>query len=232
LAVPSPDVRVQIYSLTHPDDVRALLDIGIDHIGIAPGDQDVPAQVSIETGRELFSLVPEERKTVALTVHESLDPIVELATALQPDILHICSDTTIIGPEAMQALRKRLPADMDLMKAIEVGGPPAVDDAERFAPASDWLILDTATTDVPGIGASGRTHDWSVSREIVEAVDVPVILAGGLRPATVAEAVRSVRPAGVDSYSLTSRTERRKDLERTRAFVDAARTASAELSEV
>lgn len=225
-------MRVQIYSLTHPDDVRKLIDMGVDHIGIAPGQQDVPAQVDIETGRELFSLVPDDRKTVALTVHESLDPIAELATDLQPDILHICSDTSVIDSASMQELRERLPADIELMKAIEVGGPSAVGEAERFATASDWLILDTATSDVPGIGASGRTHDWSVSREIVEAVDVPVILAGGLGPANVAEAIRTVRPAGVDSYSLTSRTERRKDLDRTRAFVDAARTASTELSEV
>ncbi|MFB6361657.1 MAG: phosphoribosylanthranilate isomerase [Halobacteriales archaeon] len=225
-------MRVQIYSLTHPDDVRALLEMGVDHIGIAPGQQDVPAQVDIETGRELFSLVPEDRETVALTVHESLDPMIELATGLKPDILHVCSDTGVVDPAGMRALRDRLPAGMDLMKAIEVGGPSAVAEAERVAPVSDWLILDTATTDVPGIGASGRTHDWSISREIVEAVEVPVILAGGLGPANVAEAVRTVRPAGVDSYSLTSRTERRKDHDRTRGFVDAARTASAELSEV
>jgi len=225
-------VRVQLYSLTHPEDVSALVDMGVDHIGIAPGDQDVPAQVSIETGRELFSLVPDDRRTVALTVQERLDPIVELATALEPDILHICSDTAVIGPDAMADLRERLPAGMALMKAIEVDGPDAVEEAERFTTVIDWFILDTATADVPGIGASGRTHDWSVSRKIVDTVDVPVILAGGLGPDNVAAAVRTVRPAGVDSYSLTSRTERRKNLARTRAFLEAARAASAELSEV
>lgn len=56
--------------------------MGVDRLGIAPGNQTVPAQVSIETGRELFSLVPDDRQTVALSVHESLELIVELATAL------------------------------------------------------------------------------------------------------------------------------------------------------
>jgi len=78
---------------------------------------------------------------------------------------------------------------------------------------------------VPGVGATGETHDWSISRRIVERVDVPVILAGGLGPDNVAEAIRTVEPAGVDSYTETSRTERRKDIARSRAFVRAARSA-------
>lgn len=216
---------VQIYSFTHPDDVRAAVEAGVDNLGVAAGDQDVPAAISNDRARELFALVPDDRTTCALTVHTDVDAIVDYARAVEPDVLHVCSDTEVIGVDAVAAIRERVP-EVDLMKAVEVAGPSAVDAAERFAPVSDWLILDTATDDVEGVGASGDTHDWSVSREVVERVDVPVVLAGGLGPDNVAEAVRAVRPAAVDSYSHTSRSERRKDHGAVRAFVENARAAA------
>ena len=75
---------------------------------------------------------------------------------------------------------------------------------------------------MPGVGAAGVTHDWSIDRAIVEAVDVPVILAGGLGPDNVEDAIRAVRPAGVDSLTKTSVKENgvlvRKDLDKVREF--------------
>jgi phosphoribosylanthranilate isomerase len=126
---------------------------------------------------------------------------------------------------------------MKLMKAIEVGGPetaePALAAAERFAPVSDFLLLDTDDPEITGIGAAGRVHDWDVSARIVEVVgkDVPVILAGGLSADNVAAAIRHVRPAGVDSFTWTNQAEnsRRKDPDRVRGFVEEARRAAGEL---
>lgn len=217
---------VQIYSLTTAEDVRTMVGHGVDHLGFAVDEEGVPARLSLAEGRRLFDLVPEDRETVALTIREDVDAILAKVEALPPDVLHLCSDTEAISVEEQREIREGLPDDVDLMKAIEVGGPEAVEAARRYAPMSDYFILDTATPDVPGVGASGETHDWSVSRDIVEAVDVPVILAGGLDPDNVADAVREVRPAGVDSYTGTSRSERRKDRDAVEAFVRNARAAA------
>jgi len=214
---------VQVYSLTHPEDVRALVEAGVEHVGFAVGDQDVPACIPVETARELFELVPDPHNTVALSVHTDPGAVVEFARRVEPDILHICSATDAIDRDAQARIRDRIPEGMAVMKAIEVGGPGAIEAAERFEPVSDYLILDTATDGVTGIGASGRTHDWSVSRRIVERVAVPVVLAGGLGPDNVAAAIAAVDPAGVDSYSRTSRTARRKDPGAVREFVREAR---------
>src|SRR5690606_22333347 len=114
------------------------------------------------------------------------------------------------------------------MQAIPVTGEEAVGEARRFAHHADWLILDSYTDEVEGIGAAGVVHDWSISRAIVEAVDIPVILAGGLNPANVADAIRAVSPAGVDSLTGTNRptaTGFEKDLEAVGRFVAEAQRA-------
>lgn len=224
-------MRVQIYSLTHPEDVRACVAAGVDNIGVAAGDQDLPAAVSNERARELFALVPEDRTTVALTVATDEAAIRSYTGAVDPDVLHVCSATEAVGPAACERLREALAPETTLMKAIDVADESAVAAAERFAPVVDWLILDTATEAVEGVGASGETHDWTLSRRVVERVDTPVMLAGGLSPENVAEAVRTVRPAGVDSFSHTSRTETRKDHDAVRAFTDRARAAARALAD-
>lgn len=228
---------VQIYSLTHPDDVRALVALGVDHIGVAPAGQGLRSELGVAETRELFALLPETVLGSALTVRTEIDPILAMVEAVQPAIVHICSDTEAFGVEEQRRLRSRLPEGVKIMKAIEVGGPEtaarAIDAAQRFAPVSDFFILDTDDPAIPGIGAAGVVHDWDISARIVELVgaEAPVILAGGLSADNVADAIRHVRPAGVDSFTWTNTREnsRRKDPALVRRFVAAARQAAAEL---
>ena len=89
------------------------------------------------------------------------------------------------------------------------------------------MILDSVDPDIAGVGAAGVVHDWAISSAIVDAVDVPVILAGGLSPDNVAGAIAAVRPWGVDSLTHTNQPISaggfRKDPARVVAFVAAAR---------
>jgi phosphoribosylanthranilate isomerase len=92
---------------------------------------------------------------------------------------------------------------------------------------ADFLLLDSYRPADEQIGALGVTHDWRISRRIVEISAIPVILAGGLGPDNVADAIRVVRPAGVDSKTRTDRAgSHAKDLERVRRFHEAARAAA------
>jgi phosphoribosylanthranilate isomerase len=97
------------------------------------------------------------------------------------------------------------------------------------APEVDALLLDSGNQSLPvkELGGTGRTHDWSVSRRIVEAAPVPVYLAGGLTPDNVGEAVRRVRPFGVDVCSGV-RSGGRLDEARLAAFAAAVRAADQE----
>lgn len=217
---------VQIYSLTSVEDVRACERAGVDHIGVAAGNQDLPASISNERARELFEAAPEEMRTVALTVETEVDPICSYAHDVRPDILHLCPDVDALTADRVEEIREELSSSIEIMRALDVADESAIEAAKRLDARCDWFLLDTATDAVEGIGASGETHDWSISKRIVEETETPVILAGGLSPENVAEAVRTVRPAGVDSYTHTSRTESRKDPELVREFARAARSAA------
>ena len=93
--------------------------------------------------------------------------------------------------------------------------------------ALHWYTILAKIHGLPGVGATGKTHDWEISRQIVEAVDIPVILAGGLTRENVSEAIRIVSPAGVDSNTATNLPNNpvEKDMERVRRFVEAVRQA-------
>jgi phosphoribosylanthranilate isomerase len=87
----------------------------------------------------------------------------------------------------------------------------------------DAFVLDTTNTATGQVGGTGQTHDWAVSRALVEALPVPMVLAGGLKPENVAEAIRQVRPFAVDVNSGVSRPDGTKDPDRLAAFLRAAK---------
>lgn len=220
---------VQIYTTQSVDEALALVDAGVDHIGLTPPQGGLPGEASLPTLRAIVEAVGDRARCVALTVKTDTAVIRELVEVVQPAILHLCPLAHDITPEYVANLRVLLP-EQPIMQAISVTGPESVAEARAYAEVADMLILDTQAADIPGLGASGVTHDWSISRAIVEAVRVPVIMAGGLSPENVAEAIRVVRPWGVDSLTHTNTALPgggfRKDIERVRTFVAEARAAA------
>ena len=99
-----------------------------------------------------------------------------------------------------------------------------------FSPHVDGFITDTFDSATGASGATGKTHDWAVSRRLVELSPRPVILAGGLTPENVARAIRMVQPAGVDAHTGVEGPDGRKDPHRVRAFVAEAEEAFAALA--
>jgi phosphoribosylanthranilate isomerase len=220
-------MKIQLYTMQTPAEAQAVAALGVDHIGVTPANRGLPGEVDFATARAILAALPSSVVTVALSVETDLDAITAMVRAVQPDVLHLCALADAVPPAAVRALRARLP-EVAIMQAISVAGPEALDTALAYAPVADYLILDTQAPDIAGIGASGQTHDWAISRAIVAQVPTPVILAGGLSPENVAEAIRAVRPWGVDTLTHTNAPLPgggfRKDLDRVRQFVDAVRS--------
>jgi phosphoribosylanthranilate isomerase len=113
------------------------------------------------------------------------------------------------------------------VQVIHVRGPESVDEARAVAPHVNALLLDSGNPSlaVKELGGTGRRHDWAVSRQIREAVAVPVFLAGGLRPENAGEAVRTVGPFGLDVCS-GLRTGGTLDASKVEAFMREVREAA------
>ncbi len=197
-------MHVQIYTMQSVAEARAVATLGVDHVGVTPAALGLPGEISSTLARGIVDAVKGMATSVALSVDSDPGAIEDMVRTVRSDILHLCGPPGALGPEAVAGLRRCLP-DTAVMQAIAVTGPAAVDVARSYEPVVDYLILDSVDPAIPGVGAAGAVHDWDVSAAIVDAVDVPVILAGGLGPKNVAAAIAAVRPWGVDSLTHTSR---------------------------
>jgi phosphoribosylanthranilate isomerase len=221
-------VIVQLYTMQSPEEALACVAAGADHIGLTP-PMGLPGELpSLVAMRDIVDAVGDRARCIALTVDMDPMQVLTMVEVVRPAILHLCPLAADSTPRQVAALRARLPG-IPIMQAVSVTGPESVEVARAYAEVADFLILDTQAADIPGIGASGVTHDWTVSRAIVDSVRIPVILAGGLSPENVREAIRAVLPWGVDSLTHTNEALSgggfRKDMDKVAAFVAAARGA-------
>jgi phosphoribosylanthranilate isomerase len=129
----------------------------------------------------------------------------------------------------MQRLKEIAPA-LQIIKSLVVreDNLRALQETVRAAePYVEAFITDTYDPVTGACGATGRTHDWRVSQRLVEFSPKPVILAGGLDPRNVRQAILAVQPAGVDVHTGVENAAGRKDRDLVRMFVSEARSAFA-----
>ncbi len=216
---------VQIYGFTTPADIVAVGGMAIDNIGVVL-DEGFGTWDSVDerTARDIVAEIPDPMVTVALSLGTDFDRIARTVDVVRPDIVHLVRADQM-GPDAVGEVRDRL-GPVAVMTTVAIRDRSAIVTAQAYAACSDYLLLDSQDPATGVVGATGLTHDWSVSALIPPAVGVPVILAGGLGPANVSEAIAAVHPAGVDSETRTSRVDdrRRKDIDAVARFVDLARS--------
>ncbi len=215
---------VQIYTLQSVEEAIEVISVGVDNIGITPASIGLPGEISYETAKDICEIVEGGTK-VALSVSSNIDQIIEMVMFVCPDVLHLCGEPGELNVNGVRLLKERLQKfnkDLPIMQAISVDDMSALDFAKEYEEVSDFFILDTSTTAVQGVGASGNVHDWNVSKAIVDSVDIPVILAGGLSAKNIKEAISIVHPWGVDSLTHTNKFLKDgsfiKDIEKVREF--------------
>jgi phosphoribosylanthranilate isomerase len=214
---------LQIYEVRSAAEAAALAACGVDHIGVLVGFGAFPREIAPDAARAIFAACPIHKMCVALSLSADEAEIHRVIAETAPDIIHIGAAPELLSPDAAAAVKTRHPY-VRLMRSIPVVDDSAVAIAAGYEGIADFLLLDSHDPGDRQVGALGRTHDWTISRRIVENVNVPVILAGGLGPDNVADAIAAVGPAGVDSKTKTDRADGSgKDLDAVRAFVTAAK---------
>jgi len=212
---------VQIFEVQTPDEAAALVRLGVDHIGVLVGDGVFPRELSVAQAKEIFAVVPAGKKRVALSLSADLEEVARVVQETRPDIVQVQAAIDDFSVAMTRALKTRFP-QVPIMRAIPVIDEASIETAASYQGVADFLLLDSWDPGTRQFGALGRTHDWGLSRRIVDDVGISTILAGGLGPENVAAAIAEVRPAGVDSKTKTDRAgEPGKDLAKVQAFVAA-----------
>jgi phosphoribosylanthranilate isomerase len=219
---------VQVYEITSPDEARALAQLGVDHIGVLVGDGSFPREQPIERARLIFSVIPPTAKGVALVLSADVRLVEHVVSELKPAIVHLGAASDLLMPPAVQQLKRRCSA-LTVMRSIPVVGDESIGLALSYEGIADMLLLDSHRPGDLQIGALGVTHNWDIDRRIVASVGIPVIIAGGLGPDNVVDAIRAVRPAGVDSKTKTDKHDgsHTKDLQKVKQFVARAKSLRA-----
>ena len=216
---------VQIYGVTVPEDARIVNALGPDLVGVVP-DEGHDNWDAVDPGT-LGELVAELTavRVVCLSLGTDPERILAATSAVPADVVHLAR-AHLMDDHALERVRAGV-GRAGLMLTVPVDGPAAGGVAARLARHADYLLLDTSHPDTGVVGATGLVHDWEESARIVSSSELPVILAGGLGPHNVAEAIEVVGPAGVDSETRTSRPDdrRRKDPDAVARFIELARAA-------
>jgi phosphoribosylanthranilate isomerase len=206
--------RVKICGIKSIKDLKCAIAEGADAVGFVVDVPKSHRSLPAEGARELISRVPVFMTSVAVIVPDSIEDAVRLADETGANILQIHGT---FEPEELMTLRMLVPQKIVL-------GMPALAETEELARSFDEtvdaLLLDTYHEDK--IGGTGKVHDWEISAGIAEKLNLPVILAGGLSPDNVAEAVGKVRPYAVD-VSGGVETDGKKDCQKIASFIKAVR---------
>lgn len=206
-------LRVKICGLTTPRDAAAAIEFGADALGFNffPGSK---RYLPMEAAGEWIAALPGNIEKVAILVNPSWDEAKAAAAAAGITALQLHGAET---PDFCRRLRE---ARIRFEKALPVTGPdPLANTPDFFTPT---VLLDSGGAGE--FGGSGRTFPWEIARDFVLAHShLRVILAGGLTPGNVADAVGMVRPFGVDVTSGVESSPGRKDHSRMRDFIAAAR---------
>ena len=191
--------RVKVCCIASVAEARLAVRHGASALGLVSAMPSGPGVIADETIREIARTVPPGIATFLLTSRTDPDSIAAQQRETRVDTLQLVDR---VEAEALATLRELLPG-IGLVQVVHVLGEESLEEATGYAGLVDAILLDSGNPSltVKELGGTGRTHDWAVSRGIVEAASVPVYLAGGVTAENVAEAIRAVRPFGLDLCS-------------------------------
>jgi phosphoribosylanthranilate isomerase len=191
--------RVKICCICSFEEAWTAINHGASALGLVSEMPSGPGVIPESLIAEIARRIPPFVSSVLLTSKRSSFEIIEQQRRCGTNAIQICDE---LSPEGLDEVARAL-LGVDIIRVIHVHGEGSMEEAKAVSPYVDGVLLDSGSKggSVVELGGTGRTHDWEISRRIVEAVEVPVILAGGLNSGNVAEAIALVKPYAVDVCS-------------------------------
>lgn len=217
---------VQAAGAASVEEALMLAASGVTHVGLPLRLAVHRPDVTDEEARAIAAALKGRAESVLITYLEDAAETLALCRFLGVDGLQLHGAMPLAQ---VRALRQAAP-ELFIIKSLVIGAAPEqaiLASAREHAPFVDAYLTDTFDPASGATGATGKAHDWAVSERLARALPRPLILAGGLNPENVAQAIAAVHPAGVDAHTGLEDTLGRKDEELVRRFVARARAAFA-----
>jgi phosphoribosylanthranilate isomerase len=200
---------VKICGITNAGDARVAADAGADAIGLVFAES--PRRVGVEEARRISMALPENILRVGVFVDEEPAEVLRISRKVVLDLAQLHGDET---PEVVTALRE---GGVKVMKALRIKSPASLEALDGYE--ADMFLLDAHSERARG--GTGERFDWGVAKSVRGRDNI--VVSGGLGPENVREAIEYFEPYGVDASSSLEDEPGRKNGERVRRFVLAAR---------
>ncbi len=212
---------IHVAGVIDQDEADLLLECGFTHLGFPFRLAKNKPDLTEEDAARIIRGLPGDVTALLITYLRDPEAVVALCEELGVSYVQLHGDVSV---EELSRLRTLRPEFTVIKSLVVRDGNQAELEAEIASTSSylDGYITDTFDPRTGATGATGKVHDWKVSRRLVEISPRPVILAGGLNADNVGDAIRAVRPAGVDVHTGIEGLDGRKDGEVCRRFVEAA----------
>jgi len=215
-------VIIQIAGVKNRKELDIIINSGATSIGFPLRLPIHKADTSEKEARSLIQRTPDNIDKVLITYMDSSKEIMELAMYLGTNFVQLHGDINIAE---IKKIKKKHP-EVKIIKSLIVNKDNFNELSKTVAEFEnhvDFFITDTFDPDTGASGATGKTHDWNISKKIVQLSKKPVIIAGGLTPDNVAQAIKIIRPAGVDVHTGVENRQGEKDISLINKFVKEAK---------
>jgi phosphoribosylanthranilate isomerase len=192
-------VKVKICCIGSEQEAKLAIQAGANALGLVAKMPSGPGPISDQLILQIAQSVPASIATFMLTSETTAADIIEHHKRTRTNTIQIV-DALSAGTYA--EIKKELP-DIKIVQVIHVIDESSIDEAIRISEMVDAILLDSGNPNaaIKELGGTGRIHNWSLSKKIVEQLTVPVYLAGGLTAENVQQAIDLVNPFGVDLCS-------------------------------
>lgn len=191
--------KVKICCISSVEEARLAIQYGAAALGLVAKMPSGPGPISDELILEIARTVPPPIATFMLTSETDAQAIIAHHTRTLTNTIQIVDELTA---GSYEEIRTAIPS-VKLVQVIHVMDEGSVEEAIRISAQVDALLLDSGNPKaaIKELGGTGRTHNWQLSRKIVEQTRVPVFLAGGIHAGNVQQAINEVGPFGIDLCS-------------------------------
>jgi phosphoribosylanthranilate isomerase len=220
---------IQIAGVIDTAEAKMLMDFVVDYLGFPlrlPVNKD---DLSEEEAIKVIEEIKPPHKSVLITYLDNCEEIIEFCNKLNVYVVQLHGK---ISPDELKKIKIKRP-DIEIIKSLVVHGDNYKDLenlVEVLSPSVDFFITDTFDPVTRASGATGKTHDWEISKKLVSLSPKPVILAGGLNPLNVRKAILEIKPAGIDVHTGVEAPNGRKDYNLVNSFVFEAKKAFSEIN--